>query len=171
MVWWTTHPLKDFWVVSNFWLSQIKLLWTIVFRFWYRHRFSLCVCMCVCSQLFWFFAVLWTVYSGSSVHEIFQARILERVAISFCRGSSWSRDQTCVSYISCIGRRVPYRLCYLGSPFSTVRTQHMTELNFLKILGKVLMAQAEQYLEDTRDEDEVVKTAWEWQERKSQSWT
>ena len=68
-------------------------------------------------------------------------------------------DQTCVSYISCIGRRVLYRLCYLGSPFSTVRTQHMTELNFLKILGKVLMAQAEQYLEDTRDEDEVVKTA------------
>ena len=26
---------------------------------------------------------------GSSVHEIFQARILERVAISFSRGSFW----------------------------------------------------------------------------------
>ena len=35
----------------------------------------------------------------------------------------------------------------------------MTELNFLKILRKVLMARAEQYLEDTRDEDEVVKIA------------
>ena len=34
---------------------------------------------------------------GSSVHEIFQARILEWVAISFCRGSSQSRDQTQVS--------------------------------------------------------------------------
>ena len=45
----------------------------------------------------------------------------------------------------------------------------MTELNFLKILGKVLMAQAEQYLEDTRDEDEVMNIAWEQQERKSQS--
>ena len=31
---------------------------------------------------------------GSSIHGIFQARILERVAISFSRGSSWPRDQT-----------------------------------------------------------------------------
>ena len=34
---------------------------------------------------------------GSSVHGIFQARILEWVAISSSRGSSWTRDQTCVS--------------------------------------------------------------------------
>ena len=34
---------------------------------------------------------------GSSVHEIFQARILEWVAISFSRGSSQSRDRTPVS--------------------------------------------------------------------------
>ena len=33
----------------------------------------------------------------SSVHEIFQARILEWVAIFFSRVSSWPRDQTCVS--------------------------------------------------------------------------
>ena len=32
--------------------------------------------------------------SGSSVHGIFQARVLEWVAISFSRGSSWPRDQT-----------------------------------------------------------------------------
>ena len=31
---------------------------------------------------------------GSSVHGIFQARILEWVAISYSRGSSLSRDQT-----------------------------------------------------------------------------
>ena len=36
---------------------------------------------------------------GSSVHGIFQARILEEVAISFSRGSSWPRDQTWVSEI------------------------------------------------------------------------
>ena len=35
---------------------------------------------------------------GSSVHEIFQARILEWVAISFSRGSSQLRDQTWVSH-------------------------------------------------------------------------
>ena len=34
---------------------------------------------------------------GSSVHGIFQARILEWVAISFSRGSSWLRDQAQVS--------------------------------------------------------------------------
>ena len=37
---------------------------------------------------------------GSSVHEIFQARILEWLAISFSRGSSWPRDQTQVSCIA-----------------------------------------------------------------------
>ena len=35
---------------------------------------------------------------GSSVHGIHQGRILERVAISFSRGSSWPRDET---HISC----------------------------------------------------------------------
>ena len=34
---------------------------------------------------------------GSSVHGIFQARILEWVAIPFSRGSSWPRDWTQVS--------------------------------------------------------------------------
>ena len=36
---------------------------------------------------------------GSSVHGIFQARILEHVAISFSRGSSQPRGQT---HVSCI---------------------------------------------------------------------
>ena len=33
---------------------------------------------------------------GSSVHGIFQAKILEWAAISSSRGSSWSRDWTCI---------------------------------------------------------------------------
>ena len=37
---------------------------------------------------------------ASSIHGILQARILERVAIPFSRGSSWSRDQTQVSCIA-----------------------------------------------------------------------
>ena len=45
---------------------------------------------------------------GSSVYEILQARILEWVAIPFSRGSSQPRDQTCDSYISCIGMRILY---------------------------------------------------------------
>ena len=42
---------------------------------------------------------------GSSIHGFFQARVLEWVAISFSRGSSWPRDQTQVSRIA--GRRLP----------------------------------------------------------------
>ena len=38
----------------------------------------------------------------SSVHGILQARILERVAISFSKGSSWPRDRT---HVSCIAGR------------------------------------------------------------------
>ena len=37
---------------------------------------------------------------GSSVHGIFQARILDWVAISFSRGSSWPKHWTCVSCIA-----------------------------------------------------------------------
>ena len=41
---------------------------------------------------------------GASVHGVFQARILEWVAISYCRGSR-PRDQT---HLSCIGRQILY---------------------------------------------------------------
>ena len=42
---------------------------------------------------------------GSSVRGISQARILDWVAISFSRGSSWPRDQT---RVSCTGRWILY---------------------------------------------------------------
>ena len=45
---------------------------------------------------------------GSSVHGILQARILEWGAISFSRGSSWPRDWTPVSWVSCNGRQILY---------------------------------------------------------------
>ena len=37
---------------------------------------------------------------GSSAHGILQPRILEWVVIPFFRGSSWPRDQTCISCIA-----------------------------------------------------------------------
>ena len=40
---------------------------------------------------------------GPSVSGILQSRILEWVAMPSSRGSSWPRDRTCVSYVSCIG--------------------------------------------------------------------
>ena len=45
---------------------------------------------------------------GFSIHGIFLARIWEWVAISSSRGSSWPRDQTPVSCVTCIGRQVLY---------------------------------------------------------------
>ena len=43
-----------------------------------------------------------------SVLGILQVRILEWVAISFSRGSSWSSDQIPVFWVSCIGKRILY---------------------------------------------------------------
>ena len=43
-----------------------------------------------------------------SAHVILQARILEWVAVASSKGSFPSRDQTHVSYVSCIGSWVLY---------------------------------------------------------------
>ena len=59
-------------------------------------------------SLLQFFATPWTSPTnlpGSSVHGIFQARILEQVPISYSRGSSWARNWTCVS---CFGSQILY---------------------------------------------------------------
>ena len=53
---------------------------------------------------------------GSFVLGVLQARILEWVAISSSRGSSQPRDQTCVSWVSCIGRKVLCHSSHLESP-------------------------------------------------------
>ena len=55
----------------------------------------------------------------SSVHGIFQARILEWVDISFCRRSSWPRDRTqvtCIASTLLHCRQILYQLSYQGSP-------------------------------------------------------
>ena len=50
---------------------------------------------------------------GPSVQGIFQARILEWVAISFSRGTSQPRDRT---RVSCIAGKILYCLSHQGSP-------------------------------------------------------
>ena len=56
--------------------------------------------------------------SGSFVHGILQARILELVTIPFSRGSSQPRDRTLVSSIcrQQICRQILYHLSHQGSP-------------------------------------------------------
>ena len=60
--------------------------------------------LCMCAQSFQCCPTLWAPTNcslpGSSIHEIFQARILEWVAMPSSRGSSWLRDWTCISYIA-----------------------------------------------------------------------
>ena len=51
---------------------------------------------------------------GSSVRGTLHARILEWVAVSYSRGSSWPRDAAGISYISCIGRQVFCHWHHLG---------------------------------------------------------
>ena len=45
---------------------------------------------------------------SSSDHGIFQARILECIAVSYSRASSWPRDWTLISCIFCINRKILY---------------------------------------------------------------
>ena len=62
---------------------------------------------------------------GSSVPGILQARILEWVAISFSRGSSWPRDQTGIS-------------CIAGRFFTVWATREATrESHCMSVLHKI----------------------------------
>ena len=59
---------------------------------------------------------------GSSVHGISQERLLEWVAISSSRGSSWPKDQSCDSCVSWIvGRFFTAEWCSVASPDSRER--------------------------------------------------
>jgi len=61
---------------------------------------------------------------GSSVHGIFQARILEQVVIASFQGSSWPRDDwTFVFCISCIGRQILYYCATWEAHLSNIQAQ------------------------------------------------
>ena len=80
-------------------------------------------CVCVCAQSCLSLCSPMD-YSplGSSVHGIVQDRILVWVFISFSRGSSQSKDQTHMSYVSCVGRWI----LHTGTTF-TSNLQKMVE--------------------------------------------
>ena len=80
-------------------LTTISAEFRIVVDTWCVHVKSLQSCLTLCDPMD-------CSLPGSSVHGILQARILERVVMPSSRGSSWPRDRTQVSYISCIGRQI-----------------------------------------------------------------
>ena len=69
---------------------------------------------------------------GSSIHGIFQARILEWVAISFSRRSSWPRDWT----LRC--RQMLYCLSHQGSPGVIILSVWLTLIlaNLVNVMEK-----------------------------------
>ena len=82
--------------------TSIKATWNRL-----HHRWQV---VAVCAKSLQLRLTLWDPLDcslpGSSLHGIVQARILEWVAISSSRGSSWPRNRTCTSCIaSCIAGR------------------------------------------------------------------
>ena len=68
---------------------------------------------------------------GSSVRRILQARILEWVAISFSRGSSWPRDQTHVFF----GRWILYHWATREAPLASIVVQSLSHVDSLRPNG------------------------------------
>ena len=69
--------------------------------------------------------------TGSSVHGILQTRILDWMAIPSSRVSSQRRDQTRVSFVSFIGRRV----CYSSTTWKQVSSNFMATVTILGDFG------------------------------------
>jgi len=65
---------------------------------------------------------------GSSVHRIFQARILEWVAMPSSRGSFLPRGWTHVSYVSCIGKQVLYHSIFCFSSLRKILKANMIQI-------------------------------------------
>ena len=76
---------------------QLGELFLFTLYFWFVY-FMWCVCVCLVTQsCLTLCNPMDCSLPDSSVHGIFQARILEWVTISHSRGSSQPRDQTCIS--------------------------------------------------------------------------
>ena len=89
------------------------------------------MCMLSCFGHARLFVTPWTVSPpGSSVHGIFQMRILEWVVMPSSRGYFWPRDRTLVSYVSCVGKQFLYHWAHLRS-----HVIHSTETTMFLIKG------------------------------------
>ena len=106
-----------------------------------------CVCVCVCAQLCPTLHDPMDSLPGSPVHRIFQARILERVAISSFRGFSQPRDWTC---ISCIGQQILYHLSPLSGsrihlPMQETQESQVRSLGWENSVEEAMATHSRQY--------------------------
>ena len=92
------------WIFTiSYW--QLKKTWEmimLVFVFMLVVEY-MCMCLVVSDS-----ATMDCSLSGSSVHGVLQAKILQLVAISFSRGSFWPRDGTHTFCDPCISRQILY---------------------------------------------------------------
>ena len=96
-------PLMNEWI--NICYIYIYVKWSVV-----------CVCPQSLSCVWLFFDPMEGCLPSSSDHGVFQARILEQVAISYSRESFWPRDQTHVFCVSCIGKQILYHCATWEAP-------------------------------------------------------
>ena len=122
------------------------LNWQAAFSFFFLIT-ALPLCVCALSHVHLFVAP-WTVgcqaplpvesvdcnLPGYSVYGIFRQEILEWVAISYSRGSSWPRDRT---WVSCAGKWILHHWAHLGSPYL-----YMYKLAFLTMQLKTRLLKA-----------------------------
>ena len=124
----------ELWVFLLYHLGHTCLCQSFIFNI-------LCVCVCVCVCVLNHVQLCDPMDHSppdSSVHGIFQARIFKWVAAFYSRRSSWPRDQTRVSCISCIDSFILYHyttwgaLCILQQiafwPFSCAVKLHAGKL-------------------------------------------
>ena len=98
-------PCKTYSMISQTWtqlmdLIQIQFMDLIKISSFFNALIYVCIFVCMLSHSVMSNSLQLIDWSlPGYVHGISQARILEWVAISFFRGSSWLRDQTHISYI------------------------------------------------------------------------
>ena len=108
-----THSKRWFYILA---LDQHSRYFPCMHIHWVIcNAYDVCVCVCVCACARVCTQSCLTLCRpmdcsppDSSVHGIFQARILELGAISYSTGSSRLRNWTCVACNFCIGRQILY---------------------------------------------------------------
>ena len=100
---------------TGHWEMALQFPVFLLFFFFFPQKHIVLVCVLSHFSCVWLFAALWTAVPQALLSLGFSRQeYWSRLPCS--RGSSRLRDQTCVSYVSCIGRWVLYHLCHLVSP-------------------------------------------------------
>ena len=113
----------------------------------FLYRVFVCVCLCIrtpsvtqpCQTLC---DHMDCVPPVSSVHGIFQARILDWVAISYPRGSSQARDGSCNLGIFCVGWQILYHCATWEAHIPSLLAANViaaTESNYIPVVGRCLL--------------------------------